>query len=117
MSPLHAVIVLAVLLFAGWVYSEFKQHRAARIVLGISCLASIVLGSALSSFRAGMIQSHEWVHLNASMSRLERVLDEGDVAGAKSAIAAYNTVLQSTADPYESSVALWQNLPQRSTER
>lgn len=64
-----------------------------------------------------MIQSHEWVHLNASMSRLERVLDEGDVAGAKSAIAAYNTVLQSTADPYESSVALWQNLPQRSTER
>ena len=116
MSPLHAVIVLALLLFGGWVYSEFKQHRAASIVLGISCLASIVLGWALSSSRAAMIENHEWVHLNASMSRLERVLDEGDVAGAKSAITAYNTVLQSSADPYASSVALWQNLSHRSTE-
>ena len=112
MSPLHAILVLAVLLFAAWMYFERRQHRTLRIILGSSCVAIIALGWALSSIRTAMIESHEWAHLNASMERLERILEQGDVARAKAAIGAYNSTLDSTDDPYAASMMLWQSFPE-----
>ncbi len=109
MSILYAIVVLVV--FGAWLYLELRQRKPVRLVLGLCCLGLILAGWLLASYQAGFEESHEWAHLNASLERLEQLLAEGEISSAEAAISAYNATLQSTGDPYEASVVLWQSIP------
>ena len=73
-------------------------------------MAMIALGWTFSSLDTTHKDSHGWLHLHGSMYRLEQVVSDSDLAGAKAAISAFNTTIQSTEDPYTASLALWQSL-------
>lgn len=109
MPLLHAIAVLAV--FGAWLYLELRQRKPLRLILGLSCIGLILAGWLWASYRAAFEESHEWAHLNASLERLEQLLEEGKIPSAKTAISAYNTTLESTGDPYEASVVLWESIP------
>ena len=109
MPIMYAIVVLVV--FGAWLYLELRQRKPLRLILGLCYLGLILAGWSLASYQTGFEESHEWTHLNASLDRLEQLLDEGEVSSAEAAISAYNATLQSTGDPYEASVVLWQTIP------
>ena len=108
---LSAILIVLILVFAAWVYYEFKAPRRARFACGLAAIVILTLGWASTAFRLGHIGAHEWPHINASLRRLEQILSNGDIATAQAAIAAYNTALANTGDPYEASMELWQSIP------
>jgi hypothetical protein len=110
----------AIGLFVAWLVLEFKQRKGTRIALGLLSTATIALtawfmGEAMGEAKATMLAKGEPAALRASLRALGALLREGNIASAEKALAAYEAALQSTADTYEASRVLWQNLPDRHT--